>query len=61
MIKEYEEKIEKEICETNPTAFVVPYGHFKWNGMPQGLKNVPSEFLNIMNDIFLSIYEILYV
>ncbi|RDY09096.1 hypothetical protein CR513_06592, partial [Mucuna pruriens] len=34
------------------TAFVVPFGHYEWNVMPQGLKNAPSEFQNIMNDIF---------
>lgn len=34
------------------TAFVVPFGHYEWNVMPQGLKNAPSEYQNIMNDIF---------
>jgi len=34
------------------TAFVVPFGHYEWNVMPQGLKNALSEFQNIMNDIF---------
>ncbi|RDX95104.1 hypothetical protein CR513_22420, partial [Mucuna pruriens] len=34
------------------TAFVVPFGHYEWNVMPQGLKNAPSEFQNIMNNIF---------
>ncbi|RDY05955.1 Orf V, partial [Mucuna pruriens] len=34
------------------TTFVVPFGHYEWNVMPQGLKNAPSEFQNIMNDIF---------
>nr|KYP44611.1 Enzymatic polyprotein [Cajanus cajan] len=33
-------------------AFVVPFGHHEWNVMLQGLKNAPSEFQNIMNDIF---------
>ena len=34
------------------TAFIVPFGHYEWNVMPFGLKNAPSEFQNIMNDIF---------
>ena len=35
------------------TAFTVPFGHFEWNVMPFGLKNAPSEFQNIMNEIFI--------
>ncbi|KAA0041676.1 Enzymatic polyprotein [Cucumis melo var. makuwa] len=34
------------------TAFNVPFGQFQWNVMPFGLKNAPSEFQKIMNDIF---------
>jgi hypothetical protein len=34
------------------TAFITPFGHYKWNVMPFGLKNAPSEFQNIMNNIF---------
>ena len=34
------------------TVFTVPFGHYEWNVMPFGLKNTPSEFQNIMNDIF---------
>ena len=34
------------------TAFTVPFGHYEWNVMPFGLKNAPSEFQNIINDIF---------
>ena len=34
------------------TAFTTPFGHYKWNVMPFGLKNAPSEFQNIMNEIF---------
>ena len=33
-------------------AFTVQFGHYEWNVMPFGLKNAPSEFQNIMNDIF---------
>jgi len=36
------------------TAFTTPFGHYEWNVMPFGLKNAPSEFQNIMNDIFNS-------
>jgi hypothetical protein len=34
------------------TAFTTSFGHYEWNVMPFGLKNAPSEFQNIMNDIF---------
>jgi hypothetical protein len=34
------------------TVFTTPFGHYEWNVMPFGLKNAPSEFQNIMNDIF---------
>ena len=34
------------------TTFTTPFGHYKWNVMPFGLKKAPSEFQNIMNDIF---------
>ncbi|KAK2424968.1 hypothetical protein QL285_035270 [Trifolium repens] len=43
-----------QINETDryKTAFAVPFGHYEWNVLPFGLKNAPSEFQNIMNDIF---------
>ncbi|KAL6338405.1 hypothetical protein AAG906_020489 [Vitis piasezkii] len=45
------------------TAFVVPFGHYEWNVMPFGLKNAPSEFQNIMNEIFnqFSDFIIVYI
>ena len=39
------------------TAFIVPFGHYEWNVMPFGLKNAPSEFQNIMNEIFTPFTE----
>jgi hypothetical protein len=40
-----------------------PFGQYEWNVMPFGLKNAPSEFQNIMNDILgpLSKYSIVYI
>jgi len=45
------------------TAFVTPFGHYEWNVMPFGLKNAPSEFQNIMNEIFnpVSEFSIVYI
>ena len=34
------------------TAFTVPFGQYEWIVMPFGLKNAPSEFQKIMNDIY---------
>ena len=34
------------------TAFVVYFGHYEWNVMPQELKNAPTEFQNSKNEIF---------
>ena len=44
-------------------AFIVPFGHYKWNVMPFGLKNAPSEFQNMMNDIFndYTKFSIIYI
>ncbi|KAL6314881.1 hypothetical protein AAG906_029098 [Vitis piasezkii] len=44
-------------------AFVVPFGHYEWNVMPFGLKNAPSEFQNMMNEIFnqFSDFIIVYI
>ena len=45
------------------TAFIVPFGQYEWNVMPFGLKNVPSEFQRIMNEIFnpYSKFTIVYI
>jgi hypothetical protein len=45
------------------TAFTTPFGHYEWNVMPFGLKNAPSEFQNIMNEIFnpFSHFVIVYI
>ena len=34
------------------TVFIVPFGQYEWNVMQFGLKNAPSEFQCIMNEIF---------
>ncbi|KAK2370424.1 hypothetical protein QL285_083475 [Trifolium repens] len=44
-------QIQLEEKDKYKTAFVVPFGHYEWNVMPLGLKNAPSEFQHIMNDI----------
>jgi hypothetical protein len=54
-----------QICDHDryKTAFTTPFGHYEWNVMPFGLKNAPSEFQNIMNDIFnhFSHFTIVYI
>ena len=45
-------QIKIHLKDHNKTVFIVPFGQYEWNGMPFGLKNAPSEFQRIMNDIF---------
>jgi len=47
----YQIKVKEE--DKYKTASVVPFGHYEWNVMPMGLKNAPSEFQNIMNNILI--------
>ncbi|BBG93112.1 hypothetical protein Prudu_001024, partial [Prunus dulcis] len=58
-------RLDKAIHEHDryKTAFVTPFGHYEWNVMPFGLKNAPSEFQNIMNEIFntYSHFSIVYI
>ena len=48
-------QIQIEEKDKYKTGFNVPFGHYEWNVMPFGLKNAPSEFQNIMNDIVIPI------
>jgi len=45
------------------TACTTPFGHYEWNVLPFGLKNAPSEFQRIMNDILntFSHFAIVYI
>ena len=43
------------------TAFTIPFDNYEWNVMPFGLKNAPSDFQNIMNDIFNSHFQFIIV
>ena len=56
-------QIQIEETERYKTAFTVPFGHYGWNVMPLGLKNAPSEFQNIMTDIFTPFtdFSIVYI
>ena len=44
-------------------TFTVLFGYEEWNVMPFGLKNPPSGFQNVMNDIFntCTSFIILYI
>ena len=45
------------------TAFTTPFGHYEWNVQSFGLKNAPSEFQNILNNILnpFSHFIIVYI
>jgi len=43
------------------TAFSIPAGHYEWNVMPFGLKNAPSKFQKVMDNIFKPYFNWLIV
>lgn len=43
------------------TAFSIPAGHYEWNVMPFGLKNAPSKFQKVMDDIFKPYFDWLLI
>ena len=45
-------KIQVTVEDRYKTTFTIPFGHYEWNVMSFGPKNAPSEFQNIMTDIF---------
>jgi hypothetical protein len=45
-------QIQIDLKDQYKTTFTVPFCQYEWNVMPFGLKNAPSEFQRIMNDIF---------
>jgi len=57
----YQIRVKKE--DKYKTTFVAPFGHYKWNVMSMELKNSPSEFQNIMNNILIpySKFTIVYL
>jgi len=42
-------------------TFTVAFGHNEWNVMPFRLKTAPSEFRNIVNDIFNAYASVIIV
>ena len=56
-------QIQIEEIDRYKTALIVPFGHYEWSVMPFSLKNAPSEFQNIMNDIFTPFidFSIVYI
>lgn len=47
-------KIQIHEIDKYKSAFTTAFGHYEWNVMPFRLKNAPSKFQNVMNDIFNS-------
>ena len=45
-------QIQIQLEDMYKAAFTVPFEHYEWNVMSFGLKNVPLEFQNMMNDMF---------
>jgi len=43
------------------TTFNIPVGHYEWNVMPFGLKNAPSKFQKVMDNIFKPYFDWLIV
>jgi hypothetical protein len=44
-------KIQIHLKNCHKTAFTIPFGQYEWKVMPFSLKNTPSKFQRIMNDI----------
>ena len=43
------------------TAFKTRYGHYEFLVMPFGLKNAPAAFMDLMNHVFRSYVDQLFV